>query len=287
MKAAKNKQAVVLLKGLPASGKSTAAKEMVRMNSNWKRINKDDLRAMIDDGQWSPSNEKLILKVRDGLIMQFVNEGFNVIVDDTNLHPKHEEHIRQLVGDKAKVEVQFFDVSVDECIERDLKRTNSVGEKVIRKMYTEFLKPKPEPFVQDSNLPDAYIFDVDGTLAFKGDRGIYEYDKVLLDTCNEPVARVLRQLVANGNTIIVCSGRNDDSYNLTAEWLNSQELPFDMLLMRKTGDMRKDSIVKKELYDKNINGKYHVLGVFDDRDQVVEMWRNIGLTCFQVAYGDF
>jgi hypothetical protein len=57
--------------------------------------------------------------------------------------------------------------------------------------------------------------------------------------------------------------------------------------MRKEGDVRKDAIVKGEIYEKNINGKYNVLFVLDDRNQMVEMWRGLGLTCLQVADGDF
>lgn len=280
-------QTVVLFKGLPASGKSTVAKEKVKLDSAWKRINKDELRAMIDDGKWSHANEKLILKVRDDLILKFLAEGYNVIVDDTNLHPKHEAHIKEIVGDTATVEVQFFDVSVDECIARDLKRENRVGEKVIRKMYTEFLKPKPEPFQYDIHLQNAYIFDVDGTLALKGDRGIFEYDKVHLDIANEPVMHVLRMLADRDYNIIICSGRNDDSYDLTSQWLINHDVKYTSLFMRKTGDNRKDSIIKKEIFDNYIKGKYNVMGVFDDRDQVVEMWRQEGLPCFQVNYGDF
>ena len=57
--------------------------------------------------------------------------------------------------------------------------------------------------------------------------------------------------------------------------------------MRKTGDFRKDSIVKKELFDENVRGKYNIEFVLDDRNQVVEMWRSIGLVCLQVADGNF
>jgi hypothetical protein len=57
--------------------------------------------------------------------------------------------------------------------------------------------------------------------------------------------------------------------------------------MRKTDDFRKDSIIKEEIYQENIEGKYNVLCVLDDRNQVVDFWRAKGLTCFQVAPGDF
>ena len=57
--------------------------------------------------------------------------------------------------------------------------------------------------------------------------------------------------------------------------------------MRATGDQRRDSIVKLEIFDQEIRDRYHVIGVFDDRQQVVRMWRALGLTVFQVAEGDF
>lgn len=57
--------------------------------------------------------------------------------------------------------------------------------------------------------------------------------------------------------------------------------------MRKSGDMRKDSIVKREMFDEHIRGRYNVNFVLDDRNQVVELWRSMGLTCLQVADGDF
>jgi len=57
--------------------------------------------------------------------------------------------------------------------------------------------------------------------------------------------------------------------------------------MRKTGDSRKDSIVKREIFEEHIKGKYRIQFVLDDRNQVVEMWRQLGLTCLQVAEGDF
>jgi hypothetical protein len=59
------------------------------------------------------------------------------------------------------------------------------------------------------------------------------------------------------------------------------------LLMRTEGDHRSDDIVKKEIYEKRIAPQYDVVIVFDDRDKVVKMWRDLGLLCGQVYYGDF
>ena len=71
-------------------------------------------------------------------------------------------------------------------------------------------------------------------------------------------------------------------------WLDRHVgVPYDGLHMRVTGDQRKDSVVKAEIFDREIRDRYHVVGVFDDRAQVVRMWRSLGLTVFQVAEGDF
>jgi predicted kinase len=136
---------IILTVGLPASGKSTWAKKMVTDNpGKYKRVNKDDLRAMLDCGHHSKGNEKFVLNIRDHVILEALERGKSVIVDDTNIHPKHVEHIKEIVGDKAPVEIEdFMHVSVDTCIQRDLLRTGKaqVGKGVIlsmRKMYQEY-----------------------------------------------------------------------------------------------------------------------------------------------------
>jgi len=57
--------------------------------------------------------------------------------------------------------------------------------------------------------------------------------------------------------------------------------------MRQAGDKRRDSIVKLELFDRHVRDYYDIAFVLDDRQQVVDAWRVIGLTVFQVAPGDF
>ena len=90
-------QEVILLRGLPASGKSTWAKEQVlKSPGKYKRINKDSLREMLDVSAWSGSNEKFAIKVRDAIITLALTSDRSVIIDDTNIHPKHETRIKEL-----------------------------------------------------------------------------------------------------------------------------------------------------------------------------------------------
>lgn len=133
---------VIILKGLPGSGKSTWAKQMLeKYPGQYKRVNKDDLRAMLDNTIWSKKNEQFVLKIRNSIILAALEDGADVIVDDTNLHPKHERAIRELVQGKAEIEIKFFHCDLLTCIARNANRPHPVSEGVIRGMYNRFLKP--------------------------------------------------------------------------------------------------------------------------------------------------
>lgn len=278
---------LLLLKGLPASGKSTHAKELVA--KGWKRVNKDDLRAMIDSGKHSKPNEKAILYIEFHIASYFLANGYNVVVDDTNF-AYEKEWRNEALAHGAEFESKFFDVPVMECIERDAKRgEKSVGAKVIMGMYNRYLKPVHQ---ENRTLQPAFIFDIDGTLAKMDGRSPYDYTKVSTDKVNENVGIVYGvlqefRLADNRFKMIVMSGRDSSCKEDTIAWLTKHDIKPDVLLMRGKDDVRKDSIVKKELYDKHVKEKYNVIGVFDDRNQVVDMWRGLGLTVFQVDYGFF
>ncbi len=273
--------------GLPASGKSTWAKKKVDKSPNSiKRVNKDELRTMFDNSYFSKGNEKFVLNIQDVIIKSALEEGKHVIVDNTHLESGHEARIRELIKGLAVIEiVDFRHVSLETCIDRDLKRLNSVGEKVIRDMYHQFIAPpratKP---LHNPDLPDLIICDLDGTLALIGDRNPYDAASCENDLVNEPVRSILQK---SGQAIAFVSGREDKYKPQTLAWLSKHNIAFNVIYMRKSGDMRKDSIVKQEIYAEFILDKYNVAFVLDDRDQVVRVWRDLGLTCLQVDYGDF
>lgn len=137
------------------------------------------------------------------------------------------------------------------------------------------------------NKPPAIIVDIDGTLALKGDRDIFDWTKPEVDLLHYPVARIVRAL-ENDYHVIIMSGRDSVSRPGTERWLKKHQIKYDYLFMRAEGDNRKDTIIKEELYRDHVEGKFEILFVLDDRDCVVEMWRKkLGLTCLQVDYGDF
>lgn len=279
-----------MLSGLPGSGKSTWAIEQVHNDRSYIRVNKDDLRDMCHGGKWDPKREKQILLVRDAMVEAALRSGRNVIVDDTNLHPKHEQRLREIAElCKVDFEVKHFDVSVDDCIARDAKRAHPVGEQVIRDMWRSFIRVAPEP--QQEGLPPAIIVDIDGTLAIMGKRSPYDDHLADCDTLNTPVFDAMQAwlLVDDDRELIIMSGRDEGrSRDVTKEWLQRHHIFPDMLLMRPAGDVRKDAVVKRELFETHVKGKRYIHFVLDDRDQVVRMWRDeLGLQCFQVAPGNF
>lgn len=288
---------LIMTKGLPASGKTTWAKKYITENPNTIRINKDDLRNMLHNGVWSNGREKTIIDVRNMMITYFLGNGHDVIVDDTNLNTKHELDLRNIAVEKNAdfVVRDYTDVDVEECIRRDQNRSNYVGEKVIRKMYNQYLRPKPVKQVIDIDLPFCIICDIDGTLAHMKDRGPFDWDKVGNDEPNFPIMGILGTYKDQDREnphwepvrVILFSGRNEVCRKETEEWLDRFDVEYDALYMRKEDDSRKDSIIKKELYEQHIQGKYNVHFVLDDRNQVVDLWRSLGLTCLQVAEGDF
>lgn len=287
---------VILTRGLPASGKSTWAKQYIADNPNTIRTNKDDIRAMAHNSKWNKSNEKQTIRIRDFIIVDAIERGNDVIVDDTNLSDTHYLHIKELVKGKAEVEIKdFTDVTLEECLRRDGMREKPVGRKVILGMYNQFFKKITPLNVKQYPETSSFcvIFDLDGTLACIGDRSPYDGKSCHVDTVNQSVrwlisaAQKTLRNNGSGNKAFILSGRNGDSRPETMQWLKDNSIQYDDLFMREPGDNRKDSIIKKELYEKHIEGKYNVIFIVDDRDQMVDLWRSMGITCLQCNYGSF
>jgi len=310
-----SRQTLYITIGLPASGKSTWAKKLVHDNpGQYKRVNKDDLRAMLDVSHWSNGNEQFVLDTRDYIVREALKQGKNVIVDDTNLSEKHQERLELLVGHVNRgvdIELVLFDVSAEECIKRDSQRTGvaKVGPKVIQSMAKSFETRKAglasskhkvttfqavsqsvvtvEPVKHDPSLPTVIIYDIDGTVAKMKHRSPFDWSRVHEDTVNEPVADLVRECHLAGYPVFAVSGRDGSCRELTENWLRANSIPFDGLFMRPAGDSRKDNIIKNEIFENEFKGKYNIKFILDDRNQVVAMWRSLGLTCLQVADGDF
>jgi predicted kinase len=127
-------QEVIMMKGLPGSGKTTWAREYMKENTWVRRVCKDDIRAMIG-GEYCGPNEDAVIAIRNKVIDLLLNEGYWVIVDDTNLNNRHLVAIQNLCSKHgAKLRWEVLHTPLEVCIERDAQRPTPVGEKRIREM---------------------------------------------------------------------------------------------------------------------------------------------------------
>ena len=151
-------------------------------------------------------------------------------------------------------------------------------------------------------MKNTVIFDLDGTIALVDKRreasklpdGKLNWNEwsnpfnIKLDEPNEPVIKMAQLFAEDGFNIVILSGRSDKTEFTTRSWLTHNKVPFHKLVMRphKTMNFIPDEILKKDMLDKHIDID-DIFMVVDDRQKVVDMWRDLGLTCFQVAPGDF
>lgn len=291
----------IFLKGIPASGKTTWAKEFIKSNPKYVRVNRDDIRSMLSI-KWSRDVEKTVVQIQQESIFSALDNGYNVIIDDTNLsEPKMKElkdYIKCAMEFSKLYEVtfseKFFDISLKEAIKRDSERENPVGQTVIKRFYYQYINKNPKMIYNTRNYPksninlnDAIIVDIDGTVALMNGRNGYDYKAAASDLPNKPIVDLVNSVDCE---VIFLSGREgtEESRKVATEWLNNYIKKPYRLYMREAKDYRSDELIKKEIYNNLIKDNYNVRFILDDRDRVVKMWRDeLNLCCLQVYYGNF
>lgn len=298
---------IILTVGCPGSGKSTWAREFIAKNPGYFNVNRDDYRQSIMGHE--ERDEYKYTKKKEGIVtcMQFdVAKGIlyggdsvkGVIISDTNLNPE-----RRLVWETFakehnwKVEYKVFDVPWTELVKRNNRRgPKAVPIDVLRSMYSHMRAYLGLPvYTGTPGKPKAVIFDVDGTLAKMVDRSPYDLEKCDTDIINPMVVELSKMYDKQGYQIIVVSGRECGTeedpmkyYRMTRKWVEDfAQVPLVMQCQRVQGDDRKDDVVKEEIFWEKIAPHFDVKLAVDDRQNVVEMWRRIGVECWQVAFGDF
>lgn len=297
---------LTILRGVSGSGKSTWARQQ-----NAVVVSRDDLRETFfpnftpEEYYKSPllrEMEDSITRIQDATIASLLEAGKDVIVDNTNVEWKYVKalaKIGQAAG--ADVNIKLFDVPLGRALTNAEARANAGGRLVephiIRKQHERLQGTKDrqldepvvvKPYHGTPGKPKAFLVDVDGTLAHMHNRSPYDWKKVGDDHLDEVIADIVFNLgVDSDYTCVVMSGRDAACLDETMDWLDRHAIPWKHLYMRAEGDMRRDDIVKAELFDKYVRDNFDVQFVLDDRDQVVRMWRKMGLTCLQVAEGNF
>lgn len=317
------KNKLILTMGLPGSGKTTWAEKFIReknmsTHEEWVNINRDDIRKMVFGSCRAPvyihkpKNEQTVTEIQHSILN--TSKGKNIVISDTNLSEK----VRNFFKDWANkndydlhLNDDFMSVTPDVCISRNDMRSidYQVPQDVIAKMFEKykelFSKYQKDvnyksvyldstvyhkKYVPNKDLPTAYIFDLDGTLTnMAGNRGPYQYELCHTDLPFDDVIWILTDLSGSGHKILLVTGRegNDVCQQRTKEWLENNFITYHEIHFRKEGDHRKDCVVKEEIFFENLANKYNIMGVFDDRMQVVNMWDRIGVRCYNVARNYF
>lgn len=298
------------MRGYPASGKSTRARE-IAAETGAVVVCRDDLRQMLHGTYWSGKREleEEVTVAERATVAAYLKAGKSVVVDATHLEPSFLRKWAKMASQYgAKFERVDMPVGEHTCIERDVQRAlngqRAVGYKVIKYFAKRHpvqnwpdiqapptFEPKQVEWVE--GLPVAIIVDIDGTLAHTAGRSPYDYSQVHTDTVDEQIKFLVNVLHRRGQEILIVSGRDDECREATIQWLNDNGILWDELHMRPTGAVDNhgnklpDYLIKYDLFNEHIRDRYNVRFVLDDRDQVVNLWRSMGLKCLQVQPGDF
>lgn len=297
--------------GVPACGKTTWARRVLDANvDKVVRCNKDDIRKMFgypgyDFDRWSRKNGKKVKEYQLARAREVLQYGISVVVDDTGC-PNVDRYTSRWEGIAREFNAKFTladfrpFTDVQECLKRDARRPEQVGPEVIRKMFAVLHEKKPIHWkAPRPNYPDAVIIDLDGTLSLFGPGTTNNRSPYDAKTCNKDMHHpgllffIERMLELRHPKVyfIFLSGRSSVFVNETHEFLDKIKLgnvPITSLenfrlFMRKAGDERVDWKVKKEIYENKVEPLWNVRMVFDDRPQVIRMWRTIGLPTFSAG----
>ena len=310
---------LIILVGISNSGKSTFASKLVQMSpEKYIRVNRDDIRNLLygynDETVFSyyerddiRTLEKQITRFEDTLIYDALELGKTVIVDATHLTKAYIERFKYW---NVETELTFFPIDLHEAFDRNSKRSRKVPNEVMKKQFNQFstltklLEKEPIDFtpikLDFSNKDKQYcvVYDVDGTLAEKGKRSAYDWNRVGEDTMIEGTCLINRhlgnafKLVRNkfgkkvAPKIIIATGRDGICLEETEMWLTKNHINYDEIYIRPKGDMRPDWLIKQEMAE-TILKTHNIMGWFDDRLQVSRHLRMLGLNVYNVAHGNF
>lgn len=149
---------IILCRGIQGSGKSTWAKQWVLEDPEHRvRFNNDDIRNMLGK-YWVTSREHLVSDIKDAFMRKSILSGYDIVIDNMNLNPKEVEYYKKYIianndtveemraagtlmpEDDILYELEFKDffIPLQECIERDSKRENPIGAKIITDTYNKY-----------------------------------------------------------------------------------------------------------------------------------------------------
>ena len=304
---------LTITRGYSGSGKSTWARGQQDKDTNVVLVSRDDIRrdylGYTFKTKTDRETEQFVTQIEQATVRLGLTAGKHVVVHDTNLVLRFAREWAALAQQEG-AEFHVADFMVDKyiCLAQNEQRpfAEQVPAQVIhdqakRWPYQQWQEVTPKPrehtdpparFEPDESLPPAILVDLDGTLCIKGDRDIYDASLCHLDTLDETVNTIVELMWADDCDVIFMSGRGEEHRVQTEQWLhdngwmkhlNGVHGPF----MRPEGDRRPDFKVKADLFEEHVRGRFNIKFALDDRDQIVDLWRGMGIKTLQVDFGNF
>lgn len=287
---------LTLFVGPPGSSKSTRAKALCAATGA-VYISQD---AHGKQGHWD--RFKQALANDDSIVVDRLN--FNASQRKRYLDAAKEEHY--------ETTIIVLHVGYDECLRRCVARKDhetikeaSAAVKALNMFFSKYERVQDSEAdvvirdFGDNEKKQAVCFDADGTMsdpthrrhfvrsdAKKDWKGFFEGMK------DDPVhhwCRAIANSMFPHYEVLIVSARPDNYRELTEQWLKDKTVSYDKLLMRKAGDYRPDTITKEQIFEFEIKPYYDILFVIDDRKNVIDQWRKMGVVCLDCAgeKGDF
>lgn len=286
-----NKLKAIITVGAPGSGKSTFAD--LGETQNFVKIERDEARwELFTEGvrdyynyKFTKAREQAVTKFCTDKVLKAAQQGRDIVIADTNLNEGRNKNLKKTLEDLGyEVSFEYFDVPLQELYRRNDQRQGGVSKKVLYSMYLRMREIMGHPrYVPDTSLQQAIVYDIDGTLARMVDRGPFDWKRVDTDVVRPEIADMLRGHYNAGYFIVLASGRDGSCKGLTEKWMHDNDIPFHDFFIRPAGNFEKDFIIKERMLFEDIAPKYNVVAWVDDRPQVSDHLRILGVPVIQVA----
>ena len=293
----------IMTVGCSASGKNHWVDEFVGIQpipAEWAVIERDVIRFtdIIDNNgvknwtkyKFTRAREEQVTLIQNEMIDAAAEAGQNIIICETNLNsknrPKMVDYLEQL---GFEVVFKEFEVDLNTLWKRDAQRAGGVGHLVIYKQYQQWLEYKgARKYHFNDTKANAIVFDIDGTLAKRHNRGPFEWSKVGQDLVRKEIRTMLMGYRDAGYSIIIATGRDGSCEASTKEWLSDSFIQYDDFYIRPEGNTEKDFVIKERMLWEMAE-KHNIVAWVDDRPQVSNHLRLLGVNVIQVAdpYVDF
>ena len=292
---------ILMMRGLPASGKTTFANQILQDSNQWVRANLDSLRPMLHGNRtWKPKQERITQQVERQICETLIKNNVNVIIDDTNLTNYHYDKWSSCAKKlNAEFAMHDMDTRLEICLERNTLRLAIDNSPLI---------PSNNVIVNMARVNNMFegvafdkkeiIVDIDGTIANidhrlhhirknpKNWRGFFSeirYDEPRWDVLYE----VVNQAEKENAGIVYVSARPEQYRTETEKWLKEHihhTYKYKTLIMRHDSDKRKDELVKKDILNRYFK-RDRIIAVYDDRLSVIRMWESEGLKVINCNIG--